>query len=458
MTETIARHTAVLPGASIRASILRLIIAAYEMATRMVSIRYLFLRATTASGALLGGLIQTFVFARVLTPQEFSIFILLASCGVSMTVLDFGVVKLLFVRLRAAYLDKAIDAVLARQTAAIVVFYTLLSVACVALCVGVFALLPSMSGTDIVHYTLFFLFAALNFVWLPLRNISVAVDEFIFFETLEATRRVGNAALTFALLAGLPLSAFLVTINLLWAVLLALSTARLVKRGALSFDTHGMAKSLWEFYRHNRNELIGSGTYATTEIYVYAFPYVIVSAFFGLGSPTIILDTVFKILRGAGLLYLGACDLAVPRQTKAFAERDGATLTRATWFAVICCGLPAALLCGLLMVSADTMFAVLLGPAAVMPQEATLVLIALLLATLVQMVSHSLLVHSGFFKEVAALGIAIAVAMTAVTALAIAIGIDVIGFFKVYSGVYACGALISVVLVLRGPMRAVAPS
>jgi hypothetical protein len=106
-------------------------------------------------------------------------------------------------------------------------------------------------------------------------------------------------------------------------------------------------------------------------------------------------------------------------------------------------------------VSANKIFGLLLGPAATMPAEVAPILVVLLIANLTQMVSHSLLVHSGFFKEVGKLGTIIAVAMTATTAFALWVGIDIIGFLKIYTGVYSCGALISVVLVLRGPVRSV---
>jgi O-antigen/teichoic acid export membrane protein len=162
-----------------------------------------------------------------------------------------------------------------------------------------------------------------------------------------------------------------------------------------------------------------------------------------------------KILRGASLLYGAACDLVVPRQTRAFANRDASTMIRATWLAAILCVIPAAVLCGILMVSAHWIFAFLLGPAAVMPAEAAPILVVLLFANLTQMVSHSLLVHSGFFKEVAKLGVITAVAMTAATAFGLWTGADIVGFLKIYTGIYTCGALISVVLVLRGPVRTV---
>ncbi len=437
----------------LRETVLRAVRSALAVAKRFVSITYLCLRATTAVGALFAGIVQTFVFARVLSPEQFSIFLLLASFGISLTLLDFGVVKLFFVRLRAAYLAGRIGAGIAAQSTAIVIFYTLIVTVGVLLCVAVFALLPAVSLSAATQYSLLFLFSALNFVWFALRNISVAVDEFIFFESLEATRRVGNIALTVAMLGGFPLLAFLIAVNVLWAVLLLLSIMRLVQRRAMILKLEGVAHHLLMFYRENRGSLLGSGVYATTEIYVYAFPYVVVSTFFGLGAPTIILDTTLKILRGASLLYAAACDLMVPRQTKAFASLDPTTLVRATWLAALFCALPAAVLCGMLIISADRMFAVLLGPAAVMPHAAAPILVVLLIANLTQMVSHSLLVHTGFFKQIAKLGIVIAATMTTTTVLAIAVGADIVGFLKVYTGIYTCGALISVVLVLRGPIR-----
>ena len=71
---------------------------------RLISFTYLFLRATTAVGALFAGIIQTFVFARILTPERFSIFIIVGSFAVVMPLFDLGLVKLLFVRLRANHL------------------------------------------------------------------------------------------------------------------------------------------------------------------------------------------------------------------------------------------------------------------------------------------------------------------------------------------------------------------
>jgi hypothetical protein len=81
--------------------------------------------------------------------------------------------------------------------------------------------------------------------------------------------------------------------------------------------------------------------------------------------------------------------------TSALAEWDGPTLVRATLLAAALCSIPAAVACGILAIGADCLFAFLLGNAATMPPATTPVLIALLIANLTQMVTHSVLMIRG---------------------------------------------------------------
>jgi hypothetical protein len=69
------------------------------------SLRYLALRATTSTGAVIAGLVQTFVFARVLSPELFSIFILVGTLGLALWLFDLGIARIPFVRLRATQLQ-----------------------------------------------------------------------------------------------------------------------------------------------------------------------------------------------------------------------------------------------------------------------------------------------------------------------------------------------------------------
>jgi hypothetical protein len=88
-----------------------------------------------------------------------------------------------------------------------------------------------------------------------------------------------------------------------------------------------------------------------------------------------------------------------------------------------------------------------------MPAATTPILVVLVFANLVQTVSNFLLVHTGFFKEIARLAAVMVVAMTAATAAAFAVRLDIIGFLEVYTVVYVGGALLHVLLVIRGPFR-----
>ena len=57
------------------------------------------------------------------------------------------------------------------------------------------------------------------------------------------------------------------------------------------------------------------------------------------------------------------------------------------------------------------------------------------------MVCASVLVHNGYFKDVARLGICVAVAMTLVGGYALFAQLDIVRFLQAYAAVYACGAL-----------------
>ena len=71
----------------------------------LLSLRYFALRAATAGAAVAFGLVQTFVFARVLGAQEFSLYILIGTFGISLWLFDLGAAKILFVRQRERHLS-----------------------------------------------------------------------------------------------------------------------------------------------------------------------------------------------------------------------------------------------------------------------------------------------------------------------------------------------------------------
>ncbi|MDT3686614.1 MAG: hypothetical protein RO009_16400 [Pseudorhodoplanes sp.] len=423
------------------------------MSSRFLSIPYLLLRSSTAGGALAAGLIQTFVFARVLDPERFSLFIIVGTLGVSLWLFDLGLARILYVRQRDAFLAGRKARAVAGQSTAVISLYAAAVLCGTALCFFVMM----MRAQPILHafeFALFFMFVSLNLVWFVVRFVSMAIDEFIFFETHEAIRRIGHIALMLAMLAGLPLTVFLILANLLWAAILASGILRLTRRQALTWPHGGVVAGFRSFFRRNKKEAFRTGAFAGAEYYSANIPYLVVPLAFGLGAPTIILDTTFKVFRGTMIIYAAGCDVMVPRQTRALAEKDQPAVVKATLMATALCSLPAMALCGLLLFAGEQLFALLLGPAAVMPPATTPILILLLLCNLAQTVSNSLLLHTGYFRQLAAIAAGFAVAVTAMTAIVLAMRLDITGFLWGYAAIFAVSVAFSVAALIRGPIRA----
>src|SRR5580700_4434012 len=111
----------------------------------LVSIPFLLLRVSTAGGAFATGFIQTLVFARVLSPDRFSLFIVVGAVGYSLWLCDLGLAKILFVQLRNAHMDGRIDQRAAGQTTAVVLFYILLAIAGAFVCAAIMYTRPNQS-------------------------------------------------------------------------------------------------------------------------------------------------------------------------------------------------------------------------------------------------------------------------------------------------------------------------
>jgi len=420
---------------------------------RLVSLPFMLLRGMSTAGVTIAAMIQIYVFARIMSAEQFSIFILVGAFGYSLWLVDFGIVKYLFVRLREAHIGGVKNLDLVKQSTLIVIFYGCLTLIGALLCFTVLESLQPISVLQATKYTLFFIFTALNLVWFALRNISFAIDDYVYFECIEAVRRFASIGLMLAMLAGFPLLAFLITVNLLWAIVLAVSVMRLMRENAFTTELSGALASLWSFYRDNRRDLVRSGTSATSDFYIEHLPYLVVPLTFGLGAPTVILDTIFKFFRGANLYYHAACEIVLPSQTRAFAARDFMTLIKSTLLALGLCLAPTLVVSGLLLVVAEPFFKLLLGPAATMPATAVWVIIALMFGNLTLTVSNSLLIHTGYFQISARLMLLTAIGATIVAAITLLGSPTIVSFMATYAAVYVCGALLHTLFAIRGPIR-----
>ncbi len=427
-----------------------------EKPERLISLPYSLLRFATAGGAVAMGLIQTFVFARVLTPERFSIFIVVAAAGYTLWLADLGLGNIVFVNLRGPYLAGSRNEQAARQATAVILFYAMLAVAAAFICFIITLTLPSATLADAFELALFLLYIALNLAWSSLRNISIAVDLFLFYERLELVRRILNIATMLAILGGLPLGAFLIGSNILWGALFAVAAAKLAQRGALAPQLRGVPRAFTSFVMANRRSIARSATGALSGVVIVTFPHYVVPVWFGLGAAPIILEVTFRIFRGSGVIFAAICDLAIPGQTRALAARDVNRLVRTTLLVAGLCCVPAAIACALLIFAGGPLFAFLLRSAATIPPAITPILIVLLAASVLQIVAEALLQFTGFFRSLAYNGAAVAGAMIAATACAFAAHVDLIGFLAVYATVYAAGAVALTIAAVYGPIRAAA--
>jgi O-antigen/teichoic acid export membrane protein len=423
---------------------------------QLISTPYFVLRACTAAAAFTMGFVQTFVLARILTPERFSTFIVVGAVGYTLWLADLGLANILFANLRSSHLAGRCDGQTARHATAVILFYAALAIAASLVCFIVTVAGPSSRFGGAFELALFLLYISLNLAWTSLRSISIAVDLFVFYETLELVRRAANIATMLAVLAGVPLVAFLIASNVLWAILFAGAASKLMGRGALSPNLRAGPHELVSFFRSNRHSTMRSGTSALTSAFIVLFPYYVVPIMFGLGAAPIILEVTFRIFRGACVIFAAICDIAIPGQTRALAARDVERLVKTTSLAVGLCCVPAAIACALLLFAGGPLFIFLLRSAAAVPHEIVPILIVLLLASIPQIVSEALLQYSGFFRSLAYNGVAVTAAMAIATAIAVVARLDLVGFLTAYAVVYAAGAVSLAITAVRGPIHATA--
>jgi O-antigen/teichoic acid export membrane protein len=422
-------------------------------AGRLISFSYLLLRGATAAGAVAMGFVQTFVFARVLDPHLFSIFILTAAVGYSLWVADLGLAKIAFVNLRVPHLAGRRDERAASEAGAVILFYILLSAAASLACFGAVSLRAGTTAQEAADLALFLSFIALNLAWSSLRTISLAVDLFVFFEQLEFARRAISIAALLAVLIGLPLTVFLVGANLLWAAVFIAAVGKLAQRNALTLHFARFPHELRAFFAANRQAIWKSSTGALSELFVVTFPYYVVPAAFGLGAAPIILDTAFKIFRGACVIFAAVCDLAVPGQTRAYAAGDRRRLAATTLLTAGLCAIPALAACGVLLTGGNEIYRFLLHTAATVPPEVTPIVVVLLLAGVLQIVAEALLQHTGYFKSLAVTGALVVAMMVVATTITFVAKLSLIGFLTAYAIAYALGALCLAAAAIIGPIR-----
>ncbi len=418
---------------------------------RLAGISFLVLRALSALGALVNGFALTYGFARILEPSIFALFILVGNIGMSLWLFDLGLGRVLYVRLRKRHLSDALrkDRILRLQAASVVVLYTLLVIAG-----ALAALLLGRSSGHRMALAMFFAFSAFNLPWFALRQVSAAVDRFVAFETLDAVRRASHVGLIVALPFGLPLQVCFLAGNAIWAAILVTAAVALMRAGGMAMGSPiALAKALLAFLGRNRRNLLWSAGYVGSEFYIYTYPPLLIPLVYGLGPTAIAFDAAYKVFRGTNVLLAAACEVAAPWQTRAHAAQDRRRMVAATAIAALLSFVPAAGVCALLLLAGDRLFALLLGGAAVVPRELTLLTAAMVAANWIQTVSNFALLYTGFFAAIARVALVMAVLLSLPALYDVLARPNLVGFTAFYAAIYAMGALAYLALAVRLPLR-----
>ncbi|GIL38073.1 hypothetical protein [Roseiterribacter gracilis] len=402
------------------------------------------LRLANAGAGLVFGLLQTAILARTLPLDSFAHYVLAGALGNALWAFDLGIARVLFTRLRPAWLDGNVPASLARQGWAVVLFYAALVLvgAVVLFAVALLRAIP-----DALGLAAFFAFTALNLPWFALRTLSVAVDRFVQIELAEASRRALQIGAMLLPLLGVSVGTASLIGLAAWALPVAPTLLRLRAIGAVAPGP--VVGGMVQTWRSHRADLARAGSYALAELAIYNAPYAVASWLFGVGPATIVADLLAKTLRGATVLSASLCEAAVPAQTRAWHARDRAALIRTTQRVVATVALPTMCLSLLLILAGNELYAKLVADAVAMPAMLGALAGLLVIANGVQTISNHLLIHTAAFLAVSRAAVALVVCFAAGAALAFLFQVEVVRFWQGYAAIYAAGALVYATLAIQ---------
>lgn len=344
------------------------------------------------------GLLQTFVLARLMPAAPFAEFILAGALGSALWLLDLGIAKILYVRLRAAWLGGTPEMPALAAQAGLIFGVDTVAVLLGGVLVWIGAGLHGTVAAPL-DLAMFFAFGALNLPWFVLRNVAAASDGFLQFEVAEIARRLSQVAILPLPLLGVPLRVMLVLGLVSWIVPSLPMLALLARRSALRFSAR--ASLLPDFVHDNRTDLGRSAAYAVCEYALYNHPYLVAAVIYRTPQATIFADLVLKLLRGTILLSASIAEAAVPEQTRAFHAGDRAALRHSFRRTVLRLLVPSGLLALGLLAGGPQLLSMLIANAAVVPPELTQIAAALVLVAAWQTASNHLLIHTGAFLRAA---------------------------------------------------------
>lgn len=418
---------------------------------------YLTLKMSNTAFQLAFGILNTYVFLRVVSPDVFAAYILISAIGAYASLADLGCSNLIYVNMRKAFLDghhlgsaleEALGALLTYAAIVLIVF----SVISALIVANVIA--NHGAPLNLILYLLFWLFLL---PWNIVRTTANAVDLYVPFEIIELMRRLLVTSFLIAAFAGLQLREYLIAINVTWAgcfLLAAFSGRRLFAE--FGADKASIAAAVVRLYRDRLTSVKAVAAFNVSAFTIYVFPYFIIPGMSFPSSALIVFDTFYKVGRFGATVYRVAADSFLPMQTRAVHEGRTRELmlsvgmVLAFQFVIFLAGA----LC--LLGGSDWIFPALLNGKVEISQTIVLMMVAMLFLELIQLTLEVILINSGLFEPMAKLYATVLAALGAVALASYLLELAFPTFLGAYVLVYGIGAILHVPLFLRylGPKRA----
>jgi O-antigen/teichoic acid export membrane protein len=420
---------------------------------------YLTLKMSNTALQLVFGILTTYVFLRVLSPNVFAAYILISAIGGYANLADLGCSNLIYVDIRKAYLDGhrlGIGPALEEALGALLTYAAVVLI--------VFSFISALIVTNVIEnhgapfdLILYLLFWLLLLPWNIVRTTANAVDLYVPFEIIELMRRLLVTGFLIAVLAGLPVREYLIAINVAWGGCFILAAFY----GRYLFDEFGadkgsIAAAVVRLYRDRLASVKAAAAFNVSAFTIYVFPYFIIPGMSFSSDALIVFDTFYKVGRFGATIYRVAADAFLPIQTRAVHEgrtRDLMLSVRtvlAFQFVIFLVGA----LC--LLGGSDRIFPVLLNGKVEISQTIVLMMVAMLFLELIQLTLEVILINSGLFEPMAKLYATVVTALGVVALVSYLSELAFPTFLGAYVLVYGIGATLHVPLFLRylGPSRA----
>lgn len=411
---------------------------------------FLALKVASTGLQVVFGILTTYVFLRILSPDVFAAYILISAIGGYTNVADFGCSNLMYVSMRKAYLDgQHLGTALEEALAALLIYGAVVLLVLFVVSALIIAGVIDNHGAPL-NLILYLLFWLLLLPWRIVGSTANAVDLYVPFEILELMRRLLVTGLMILLLAGLEVRQYVIAINIAWAAcfLVAAFYARRL------FDKFGAGKepisaAVARFYRDRLGSMKAVAAWNVSTLTILVFPYFIVSAMSFPKEALVVFDTFYKVCRFGATTYGLAGEAFLPLQTRAVHEGRPRDVMSSVGTVLALKSIIFLIVAIFLLGGSDRIFPILLNGKVEISQTVVLMMVAMLFLQIIHLTLELILINSGFFEPMAKLYVTVVAALGAVALVTYLCKLAFPTFLGAYVLVYGLGAILHIPLFLR---------